>query len=278
MADFLDTVTPPKGRFRLIMATTVVVCIGLVILPVQYLAWRFNLPMRRHIPVLFHRTVARIMGLRVRIQGQPPKDRPVLFVSNHVSWIDIIALGSVMPLSFVAKAEIASWPVFGTMARMQRSVFVDRSKRAETANVRAEIAQRLKEGDPIVLFAEATTSDGNRILPFRSSLVGAAQEAIMSGGTSGQVILQPIALAYNGADGLPTGRMGRARIGWYGDMDMVPHLKNILRGGTLDLTISFGTPIVAEAGSDRKALTQQAENQVRKLLAQSLNGRSSLPS
>jgi lyso-ornithine lipid O-acyltransferase len=273
MADFLDIVTPPKGRFRLIMATAAVAGVGLLAFPVQYICWRFNLPLRRHIPVLFHRSVARIMGLRVRVVGAVPKERPVLFLANHVTWIDIIALGSVMPLSFVAKAEIATWPFFGLLARLQRSVFVDRSKRAETANVRAEIAGRLKEGDPIVLFAEATTSDGNRILPFRSSLVGAAQEAIMSGGTAGQVLLQPIALAYNGADGLPTGRMGRARIGWYGDMEMVPHLKNILRGGTLDVTISFGSPIIATAESDRKALTKQAEDQVRTLMAVALNGR-----
>jgi lyso-ornithine lipid O-acyltransferase len=278
MADFLDTVTPPKGRLRFILATVAVTIIGLLILPLQYMAWRFNLPMRRHLPVFFLRSVARIMDLRVHVVGQVPKERPVLFVSNHVSWIDIIALGSVMPLSFVAKAEIATWPIFGTLAKMQRSVFVDRSKRTETANVRSEIAARLKEGDPIVLFAEATTHDGNRILPFRSSLVGAAQEAIMSGGTSGEVFLQPIALAYNGADGLPTGRVGRARIGWYGDMEMVPHLKNILRGGPLDVTVSFGTPIRATADSDRKALTLQAENQVRVLMAEALNGRPSITS
>ncbi len=124
-----------------------------------------------------------------------------------------------------------------------------------------------------MLFAEATTSDGNRILPFRSSLVGAAREAILSDSPTRHVCLQPLALAYSHADGLPTGRIGRARIGWYGDMEMVPHLVGILRGGPLDVTLSFGKPLAFDHGTDRKSLTRAAEEQVRIMLAEGLTGR-----
>lgn len=103
-------------------------------------------------------------------------------LSNHVSWLDIIVLGSLRPLSFVAKSEIAGWPVVGTLARLQRTVFIDRARRADTAAVNAAVARRLAGGDLIVLFAEGTTGDGTRLLPFRSSLVGAARAALAGRG------------------------------------------------------------------------------------------------
>jgi lyso-ornithine lipid O-acyltransferase len=273
---FLDDVSRPRGTVVLWFKAIALLGVALVILPLQFLSWKLKLPTARRLPMLFHRVAARIIGLRVRVIGAPSADRPMLILSNHVSWLDIIALGTVMPVSFVAKAEIADWPVFGLMAKLQRSVFVDRNRKGETSRVNTEIAERLAEGDPIVLFAEATTSDGNRILPFRSALVGAAQEAILSGGVGTHVCLQPVALAYNGNDGLPTGRMGRARIGWYGDMEMVPHLVGILRGGTLDVDVRFGQPIPFDVGTDRKGATKQAEDQVRAMQAEGLTGRGPL--
>ncbi|MGL4242504.1 MAG: lysophospholipid acyltransferase family protein, partial [Beijerinckiaceae bacterium] len=224
MPSFMDDVRQPRGTLRLWFTAAAIVGLALVVLPFQLVSVKLKLGTARWIPLMFHRAAARIMGLKVHVVARPSADRPMLILSNHVSWIDIVALGTVMPLSFVAKAEIATWPVFGLMARLQRSVFVDRTRRNDTGKVNAEIAERLAEGDPIVLFAESTTSDGNRILPFRSALVGAAQETILSGGTGKHVCLQPVSLAYTRRDGLPTGRMGRAHIGWYGDMEMLPHL------------------------------------------------------
>jgi lyso-ornithine lipid O-acyltransferase len=270
---FLDDVHRPRGSLTLWLKTAALLAVALFILPLQLVSWKLKLPTARHLPILFHRLAARIIGLRIHAVGAPAADRPMLILSNHVSWLDIIALGTVMPLSFVAKSEIATWPVFGLLARLQRSVFVDRNRKGDTSRVNTEIAERLAEGDPIVLFAESTTSDGNRILPFRSALVGAAQEAILSGGVGTHVCLQPVALAYTRADGIPTGRMGRARIGWYGDMEMVPHLAAILRGGTLDVEVRFGAPVAFDQGSDRKGATKQAEDQVRVMLAEGLTGR-----
>ncbi len=273
MASFLDDVTAPAGTGRLVGKSTLLLLLALVLGPLQAICWSLRLPPRRWLPVLFHRAAARIIGLRIHRQGTLSADRPMLILSNHVSWLDILAIGSVAPLSFVAKAEIESWPLFGFLAKLQRSIFVDRTRRTDTAKTNAALAERLEEGDPIVLFAESTTSDGNRILPFRSSLVGAAREAILSDSPTRHVCLQPLSLAYSHADGLPTGRIGRARIGWYGDMEMVPHLVGILRGGPLDVTLSFGTPLAFDHGTDRKTLTRAAEEQVRIMLAEGLTGR-----
>jgi lyso-ornithine lipid O-acyltransferase len=273
MASFMDDVTPPKGTLRMLWASLLIALVAIAILPILWICNRFGLPPRRWLPMLFHRAVIRIIDLRVKVEGEPSKERPMLILANHVSWLDIAALGSVMPLSFIAKSEIESWPVFGFMAKLQRSIFVDRKRRTSTRENSEAIAERLEEGDPIVLFAESTTSDGNRILPFRSSLVGAARAAILSDSPTTKVHLQPVSLAYNGADGIPTGRMGRARIGWYGDMAMIPHLKGILRGGALDVTIRFGAVMTDDGAISRKLMTRSAEEAVRFMLAEGLTGR-----
>jgi lyso-ornithine lipid O-acyltransferase len=276
MASFINDVTQPKGTFRMCVTGALIVVVALVLFPFQYASWKLNLPTKRWLPLIFHRCVAKIINLRVKVVGAPAAGRPMLILANHVSWLDITALGSVMPLAFIAKSEVESWPLFGLLAKLQRSIFVDRTRRGETGKANGEIAARLEEGDPIVIFAESTTSDGNRILPFRSALVGAARDAILSDSPTQQVWLQPVALAYNGADGLPTGRMGRARIGWYGDMEMVPHLMGILKGGTLDMVLRFGDPIAFGPETDRKTVTKQAEDQVRRMLSEGLTGRKPL--
>ncbi|MGL4634353.1 MAG: lysophospholipid acyltransferase family protein [Beijerinckiaceae bacterium] len=276
MASFIDDVSQPKGTWRLVIASAAILLVAVAIFPFQYLSWKMNWRLGRWLPLLFHRAVLRILNIKVRIVGAPAKDRPMLILANHVSWIDIIALGAQFPLSFVAKSEIAHWPLFGLMAKLQRSIFVDRTRRSATKDMTESIANRLEEGDPIVLFAESTTSDGNRLLPFRSALVGAARDSILSDSPTAQVCLQPVALSYQGADGLPTGRMGRARIGWYGDMEMLPHLAGILRGGALEMTISYGTPLSYDRDGNRKQLTKTAEDDVRRLMVEGLTGRKGL--
>lgn len=276
MASFIDDVSQPRGTLRLVIAGAAILLLAAVLFPFQYASWKFNWRLGRTIPLVFHRTVLRILNIRIKVIGEPAKDRPMLILSNHVSWIDIIALGSLFPLSFIAKSEVEAWPLFGLLAKLQRSIFVDRTRRSATREMTESIAERLEEGTPIVLFAESTTSDGNRILPFRSALLGAARDAILSDSPTKHVCLQPVALAYRGADGLPTGRMGRARIGWYGDMDMLPHLVGILRGGALDMTVSFGTPLSYDRDGDRKQLAREAESDVRRMMVEALTGRKAL--
>ncbi len=136
--------------------------ITLVLLPFQAIAVALRLPLRRKIPSFYHRLVCAILGVRVRVHGRCISEHPLLIVANHSSWLDIPVITSVAPVVFVAKQEIAGWPIFGTLARLQRSVFVDRTRRHKTRDVNAEIAQRLAEGDPVLLFGEGGASDGNR--------------------------------------------------------------------------------------------------------------------
>ncbi|GJD93538.1 lysophospholipid acyltransferase family protein [Methylobacterium iners] len=230
-------------------------------------------------PTLFHRTFLRLFSVRVTESGSPPgAGEPALVLSNHISWLDILVLGSLRPLSFVAKSEIAGWPVIGMLARLQRTVFIDRARRAATADVNATVADRLAAGDLIVLFAEGTTGDGNRLLPFRSSLVGAARTAIDPGaGGLGRIRLQPLAITYPRRNGLPVVRSERPEIAWYGDMELAPHLALFLKGGPIDVHVVWGAPITFDAGTDRKRATAVAEASVRAAMRGVLAGRAMDP-
>ncbi|KQT50515.1 acyl-phosphate glycerol 3-phosphate acyltransferase [Methylobacterium sp. Leaf456] len=226
------------------------------------------------IPVWFHRLFLRLFSVRVTQSGTPPPPgEPALVLSNHVSWLDIVALGSLRPLSFVAKSEIEGWPVIGTLAKLQRTVFIERAKRAATASVNATVGERLAGGDLIVLFAEGTTGDGLHLLPFRSSLVGAARAALAAetGGLA-RIRLQPLALCYPRRNGLPVTRTERPEVAWYGDMELAPHLGLFATRGPIDVHIAWGPPIPFDAATDRKRATAEAEAAVRRALRETRGG------
>jgi lyso-ornithine lipid O-acyltransferase len=241
----------------------------LIVIGPHWLSLRFGRGrLAAHIPVLFHRLFLRLFSVRVTQSGTPPPPgEPALVLANHVSWLDIVALGSLRPLSFVAKSEIEGWPLIGPLAKLQRTVFIERAKRAATASVNATVGERLVKGDLIVLFAEGTTGDGLRLLPFRSSLVGAARAALSAeAGGLARIRLQPLALAYPRRNGLPVTRIERPEIAWYGDMELAPHLALFAGRGPIDVHVDWGAPIAFEPATDRKRATAQAEAAVRRSL------------
>ena len=255
---------------RVAVVIVLVALVALVGIPLQWLALALKLPFRRTLPTLFHRIVLALIGVRVSVEGAPAAGRPLLLLSNHSSWLDILVVGTLAPLFFVAKAEVSGWPVIGLMARLQRTVFVDRERRHATGTVNQEIAARLRDGDPVVLFAEGTSSDGNRVLPFRSALVGAVREAFA---TSGTVIVQPVSVAYVGLQGIPMGRAHRPVAAWCGDLDLAPHLFEVLRQGAIDVKVVFGAARELDGDHDRKLVTRACEDEVRALTEASLTGR-----
>jgi lyso-ornithine lipid O-acyltransferase len=197
----------------------------------------------------------------------------LLVVSNHVSWLDIVVLGGLVPLSFVAKSEVAGWPVIGTLARLQRTIFVDRVRRSATADIARCMGHRLVAGDTIVLFGEGTTGDGNRVLPFRPALLAAVREAMSaSGAAAAPILMQPLSIAYSALDGLPLGRADRPSVAWYGDMSFGSHLARLLSIGPIDVTLRFAEPFEVADG-DRKTLARRLGNAVRVMTAETANGR-----
>jgi lyso-ornithine lipid O-acyltransferase len=256
------------GRVKIGMRIAAVALIALILLPMQWLAVRFDWRWSGVLPQLFHRAVARILGVKILTRGEVSGRRPLLLVSNHVSWLDAIVLGSIAPLSFIAKQEVSIWPVFGLLAKMQRTVFVDRTRRTETGAVNRSVADRLEQGDVMVLFAEGTTGDGTRLLPFRSALLGAARDA---GGTETVVDLQPVSIAYTKRGGLPLAASARANeIAWIGDIDLAPHFFGVLAGGPVDVEVSFGDIIPYGPQTDRKQAAREIEAAVRGMMLASL--------
>jgi 1-acyl-sn-glycerol-3-phosphate acyltransferase len=199
--------------------------------------------------------------------------RPLLLASNHSSWLDIPVLAAAMPVSFVAKSEVGTWPGIGFLARLSRTIFVDRKRRTATRSTTQEIGARLASGEAVVLFAEGTSSDHNRVLPFRSALIGAAREAIAGGGGN-QVFVQPVSVAYPRRHGLPVLRRDRPQIAWYGEMTLSNHLWQLMKQGGPDAVISFGEPICVTAETDRKLVAQRAETEVRIMTRRALRGSS----
>ncbi|HET9718029.1 MAG TPA: lysophospholipid acyltransferase family protein [Pseudolabrys sp.] len=242
-----------------------------LLISIQWVLGKIGLPGWGFIACNYYRVLRSLLRIQVKLIGEPVRDRAVLFVSNHVSWADIVVIGSITPVAFVAKREVADWPLVGITARLQRTVFVDRERRHHTAGTVAEIVNRLKEGTSVVLFAEGTSSDGNRVLPFRSALLGAIEEAECSGG--GSALIQPMSICYTGVHGIPMGRRHRPMVAWYGDLDFLPHIRSFIAQGAFDAVVSYGEPVRAGRSADRKAMTKQLEASVRRQLTSALHGR-----
>jgi 1-acyl-sn-glycerol-3-phosphate acyltransferase len=243
-----------------------------VMIALQWLLGRINSRYWGPASVGYYRLLCRALRIRVAINGAQITGRPVLIVSNHVSWVDIVVLAAVAPMVFVAKREVASWPLIGAAARVQKVVFVDRLRRQQTATTIKQIAQRLVEGHPVVLFAEGTSGDGNRVLPFRSALIGAVEAACNQAGV-GEVLLQPMSICYVAQMGLPMARADQPVVAWYGDLDFFPHFASFIRRGAVDVAVSFGTPLTADASADRKLVAKELEMTVRRMGAIALHRR-----
>ena len=221
----------------------------------------------------YYRILKRIVGIRVVVHGQPTKAKPHLVVSNHISYFDIVALGSLIAGDFIAKADIAKWPVFGIMAKAGRSVFIDR-KRSATSNARDQIQERLDDGDTLIMFPESTSGDGTHMKPFKSALFTVAERHVTDrSGVKGSIVVQPVSIAYTRLNGLPIGVGWRPFVAWYGDMEMVAHLWHISKLGTLTVEIMFHPPVTLAQFANRKALATHCDRVVRQGMAGLLAGR-----
>ena len=238
----------------------------LSLMPIQWAWLALGCRWAETLPAFYHRWCCRMLGFRVRLIGAPTAQRPVLFAANHVSYTDITILGSLIRGSFIAKAEVAKWPFFGCLAKLQRTVFVDRQIRS-AAIQRDAISERLVGGEALILFPEGTSGDGNRPLPFKTALFGAAEKKAES------VVVQPVSLAYTRLDGIPMGRSLRPFFSWYGEVGLVPHLWSMIGLGTVEVVVQFHPPaLLADCGS-RKALAGYCYARIAGGMAGALHGR-----
>jgi len=256
--------SPARACLRLLAY----VAITVPLLPVQALALALRFPLATKLPLIYHRLVCRILGIRVSVRGTLAPARPLLVAANHSSYLDIEVLGGLVPGSFVAKAEIAGWPFFGWLAKLQRSVFIER-RSSKAREHKDEIEKRLIEGDVLILFPEGTSDDGNRLLPFRSALFSVAERRI----EGEALVVQPVSLAYTRLDGMPMGRSFRPFFAWYGDMALAPHLWRMLGMGVLTAEVIFHEPVTIDRFASRKAMAEHCWRVVSEGVASLLAGR-----
>lgn len=229
---------------------------GLLLLLVLRLIERPLFGMRRPltpwITVLVCRTALRIIGLSVTHHGTPMSQRGMI-VANHSSWLDIFVLNSAGPVYFVSKSDVAGWPGIGWLARATGTFFVERDRRKALLQA-DELEKRLTYGHRLLLFPEGTSTDGQRVLPFKSTLFA----ALFSPNLADQWA-QPACVAYHA----PGGQDARFYC-WWGDMELGPHLAQMLgtlRHGRVD--VWWLAPSLASGVTDRKSLSADLEAAVR---------------
>ena len=275
---WLDGSAPPPApgprwfaSFRALRRCVAILAWTLVSIPIQAALLLVPGAAKVGFARLYWSWVARLLGMRVRVIGVPivSRDRPVVYVSNHSSWLDIPVLGGRLPGCFVSKDAVAGWPVVGTIARLGRTVFVSRH-RAATGRERDDMRNRLAAGDNLILFPEGTSSDGARVLPFRSSFFAVAEG-------EHPPLLQPVSVVYDRLGGLPTGRLTRPVFAWYGDMAFGPHFWRLAQATGGRATILLHPPVDPAHFASRKALSAAVWRSVAEGAAALRQNRPALP-
>jgi 1-acyl-sn-glycerol-3-phosphate acyltransferase len=215
------------------------------------------------IPRLWHKGMCAIIGLKTEIRGNPIHDKQVIYVSNHLSYLDIPAIGAYLKASFIAKDDIAGWPVIGSLAKAQQTAFISRSS-SKAKKVANALDVMLKEGKSLVLFPEGTSSTGETVLPFKSSLFSIAMPKDLP-----PITIQPFIIELIDADGKPLTPATRDYYAWYADMEFAPHIWIFMQTKGATVRMTFLDSVTPTAGQDRKELCHMIQEQISSGLATS---------
>jgi lyso-ornithine lipid O-acyltransferase len=205
-----------------------------------------------------------ICEVHLKINGQLSDGRPLLIVSNHLSYLDIPIIGSVANIRFTPKNDIASWPFIGSICKMTHCVFIDR-KPGSIQDAGQAVANALVKGEIILLFPEATTGNGIHLIDFKPGFFSLAEDKI--GGE--ELVIQPVAILYKAIRRLPIDTTQIPSIAWYGDMSLLPHLLALLKLGRIDAELALLSPVTLAQGENRKSLAMRVQNVIADKIAES---------
>ena len=218
------------------------------LLPFQFIIIFFVKNYTYVIPYFYHKICRRIFGIKIKTFGKVSVNFPILLISNHASYLDIIILGSLFKTSFVAKREVEKWPLFGILAKLQNTIFIDR-KISSLKIQENKIIKHLNKKKNLVIFPEGTSSDGNKVLPFKSSLFNIFEKNL-----NAKISIQTITIIYKKINGIDMNRIDRKNITWHSDMDLIPNIFNVLKKLSIEVEIIFNKEFVPNKGYDRKKL------------------------
>ena len=212
---------------------------------------------------IFHKLLLWLININVEVVGKSNLNNvPKLYVSNHLSYLDIPVLGSTISGRFIAKNEISNWPIFGYLSKVGNTIFINRNLRFLKRN-KSIIYDFISKGDSIILFPEGTTSDGIRVLKFKSSLLTSLEQK--------NILIQPIVINYTSINGMPLNRWLKPIIAWYGDMDLKPHLINVLKLFSIKAKITLLPPLNGKDFTNRKHMTYTLHRAIDSFYSKELN-------
>ena len=220
----------------------------LALLPFQFIIVFFIKNYAYIIPYFYHKICLRIFGIKIKTFGKVSINFPVLLISNHASYLDIIILGSLFKTSFIAKKEISKWPLLGILAKLQNTIFIDR-RISSLRSQENQIIKHLNKKKNLVIFPEGTSSDGNRVLPFKSSLFNIFEKNLNS-----KILVQTITIIYKKINGIPMNRIERKNITWHSNMDLIPNIFNVLKKLSIEVEVIFNDEFLPSKEYDRKKL------------------------
>jgi|TARA_B110001452_G_scaffold180706_1_gene151739 lyso-ornithine lipid O-acyltransferase len=218
-------------------------------------------------PKIYFKLLLVVFGIRVRFEGKLSKNKTV-YISNHTSYLDILILGANLDALFVAKSEIANWPLINRIVKIGKTIFVNRSKKSNASKQVYELNQIIADGYNIILFPEGTSNDGHKVLPFKSSLFSVTDYEVNK-----DCYMQPISITYTGLDGLPLSRMFKPFFAWYGDMDLLPHAWKFLGLGSSEISVKYHQPVPFTKFDSRKTFSDYCYNQISNQVAYDLTSR-----
>ena len=252
----------PWRRLRAAARAVVFVLVTVLLLALFVVAGSLGRIPRALVRRLWCRFCLRLLGLEVRYRGEPMRACATLFLANHVSYLDIVLLGARTDATFIAKAEVAAWPLFGTIGKAAKTFFIRRRWR-DALIQRNTLAARMRDGESFILFAEGTSSSGLDVLPLKTSLLSVAEPWIMDR----PIAVQSVTLAYRQlADGTSITLSNCARYAWFGDAELVPHLWSMLHDDGCVVEVAFGEPVMSWSVASRKCLGPAMRDSIRTVL------------
>ena len=243
---------------RLTFILVILILIIFVSIPIQFLCNIIGFKIKKLYPLLFYRMIKIITGININFDSTKlnKKSTGVLYIANHVSWFDIICLGTLLNAKFIAKKEVSKMGIFGFLAKLSNTFFIDNENKNKIIEYNNLIQRKLQQGENFIIFPEGTTSDGNGILGFKSSMLECAFD------NNNKINVQPISICYSKLNNIPMGIYLRRNIAWVGDTSMVAAMANFLRSGRITVDIIFHEIMSINNFENRKDLALYCERKI----------------
>ena len=251
---------------RLFLIIIFLVAFILTSIPLQIIFNILGFRFKKLYPLLFYRMIKFITGLNINFDKTKFSNNKsgILYVANHVSWFDIICLGALLNARFIAKKEVSKMGIFGFLAKLSNTFFIDNSDKSKILEYNSIIKKKLNKGENFIIFPEGTTSDGNGIRDFKSSML----ECVFN--NQRETCVQPISICYSMQNNIPMGIYLRRNIAWVGDTSMVSAMANFLCSGRITVDIIFHNLVSTNEFKNRKELASYCEKKILNGLNQKL--------